>query len=111
MKIKFSAVINNMSLKKDGEYRIELKVPLSDISKPMSMVKLLGSDFMVGLISEEENKAVITKAYFYKLAIDREGESKITISFSNESITDKSLGFFGRNQEKSVQILIRDDKE
>ena len=111
MKIKFSATIDNMSLKKDGEYRIQLKVPLLDISKPMSMVRLLNTDFMVGIISEDESKAVITKAYFYKLAIDRDGESKIVISFPLESITDNSLAFFGRNQDKLLKIIIRDKEE
>lgn len=110
MKIKFSATINNMSLKKDGEYRVEFKVPLLDIAKAISMVKLLSVGFMVGILSEEKAKAVITEAYFYKLAVDREGESKITISFSGESITDNSLAFFGKHQEESVSVIIKNNE-
>jgi len=110
MKIKFSATINNMSLKKDGEYRLELKVPLLDIAKPISMVRLLSVGFIVGILSEEKSKAIITEAYFYKLAIDREGESKVIISFSGESIADDSLSFFGKHQEETVNIIIRSKK-
>ena len=108
MKINFEATIDNLSLKKDSEYRIQLKVSLQDVAKPMSMVQLLNTDFMVGIISEDTSRAVIEKAYFYKLTIDREGESKIVISFLDESITDKSLGFFGKHQEESVKIIIKD---
>lgn len=108
MKIKFSATINNMSLKKDGEYRVEFRVPLLDIAKAISMVKLLSVSFMVGILSEEKSKSIITSAYFYKLAIDREGESKVTISFSGESITDEYLAFFGKHQEESVSIIVKD---
>jgi len=111
MKIKFQSVIDNMSLKKDGEYRVQLRVSLQDIASAISMIKLLDKDFMVGIISEEESKAVITKAYFYKLAIDREGESKVVISFPCESITDNSLSFFGRNQEKLLRVVIKHNEE
>jgi len=107
MKIKFSATINNMSLKKDGEYRVEFKVPLLDIAKAISMIKLLSANFMVGILSEEKSKSIITNAYFYKLAIDREGESKVTISFPCGSITDNSLAFFGKHQEESVSVIIK----
>lgn len=111
MKIKFFATIDNMSLKANGEYRVTLKVPLLDIGKSMSMVRLIDTDFMVGILSETESKAVITKAYFYRLAIDREGESKVIISFPGESITDNSLAFFGKHLEESVKIIIKDKEE
>jgi len=110
MKIKFEATIDNMSLKKDGEYRITLKVSLQDVARPMSMVRLLSTEFMVGIIAED-SKAVITKAYFYKLTIDREGESKIVISFPAESVKDSSLSFFGRHQEEVITIIIKDKEE
>lgn len=111
MKIKFQATINNMSLKKDGEYRVEFKAPLLEISKAISMVRLLSVDFMVGILSENGTKAIITKAYFYKLAIDRDGESKVMISFPADSITDNSLAFFGKNQENLVNVVIRNNNE
>jgi len=110
MKIKFEATIDNMSLKKDGEYRIQLRVSLQDVGSAISMIKLLDTDFMVGILAED-NKAVITKAYFYKLTIDREGESKIVISFPADSIMDNSLSFFGKHQEELVKIVIRDKEE
>ena len=106
MKIKFEATIDNLSLKANGEYRLQIKVSLQDVGSAISMIKLLDTDFMVGILAED-NKAVITKAYFYKLTIDREGESKIVISFLDESITDKSLGFFGKHQEESVNVIIK----
>ena len=74
------------------------------------MVKLLSVGFIVGILSEEKSKAIITEAYFYKLAIDREGESKVIISFSGESIADDSLSFFGKHQEETVNIIIRSKK-
>ena len=110
MKDKFQATIDNMSLKANGEYRLQIKVSLQDVGSAISMIKLLDTDFMVGILAED-NKAVITKAYFYKLTIDREGESKIVISFPAESIMDNSLSFFGRHQEESVRIIIKDNKE
>ena len=111
MKIKFQATINNLSLKANGEYRICFQSPLLEISKAISMVRLLSIDFMVGILSENGTKAIITKAYFYKLAIDRDGESKVTISFPLESVTDNSLAFFGKNQENLVNVIIKNNEE
>jgi len=110
MKIKFEGVVDNLSLKKDSEYRIQLRVSLQDVGSAISMIKLLDTDFMVGILAED-NKAVITKAYFYKLTIDREGESKIVISFPADSIMDNSLSFFGKHQEELVKIVIKDKEE
>jgi len=110
MKIKFEGVVDNLSLKKDSEYRVQLRVSLQDVGSAISMIKLLDTDFMVGILAED-NKAVITKAYFYKLTIDREGESKIVISFPADSIMDNSLSFFGKHQEELVKIVIRDKEE
>ena len=110
MKIKFEGVVDNLSLKKDSEYRVQLRVSLQDVGSAISMIKLLDTDFMVGILAED-SKAIITKAYFYKLTIDREGESKIVISFPAESILDNSLSFFGRHQEESVKIIVKDNKE
>ena len=110
MKIKFEGVVDNLSLKKDSEYRVQLRVSLQDVGSAISMIKLLDTDFMVGILAED-NKAVITKAYFYKLTIDREGESKIVISFPADSIMGNSLSFFGKHQEELVKIVIRDKEE
>ena len=110
MKIKFEGVVDNLSLKKDSEYRVQLRVSLQDVGSAISMIKLLDTDFMVGILAED-NKAVITKAYFYKLTIDREGESKIVISFPADSIMDNSLSFFGKHQEELVKIVIKDKEE
>ena len=110
MKIKFEGVVDNLSLKKDSEYRVQLRVSLQDVGSAISMIKLLDTDFMVGILAED-NKAVITKAYFYKLTIDREGESKIVISFPADSIMDNSLSFFGKHQEELVKIIVKDKEE
>ena len=107
MKIKFEATINNMSLKKDGEYRIEFKVPLLGISRAISMVRLLGTSFKVGIISTEKSKAVIEGASFFRLIIDREGESKIMLSFNFAGISNDSLAFFGQHQEETVMVIIK----
>lgn len=107
MKIKFQGTINNMSLKKDGEYRVEFKIPLLEISKAISMVRLLNTGFKIGIISEEKNKAIISTAYFYRLAVDKEGESKVTICFSFENISNDSLAFFGKHQDESVIVVIK----
>ena len=107
MKIKFQGTINNMSLKKDGEYRVEFKAPLLEISKAMSIVRLLNTGFKLGIISEGKDKAIISIAYFNRLAIDREGESKIAVLFSSESISNDSLAFFGKHQNESVIVIIR----
>lgn len=111
MKIKLQGVINNMSLKKDGEYRIEFKFSLSEIAKSISIIKLLNNEFSVGIISDEKDKAIISNAYFHRLIIDREGESKITIYFSFENISNDSLGFFGQHQEELVTIFIKNGEE
>ena len=109
MKIKFAATINNMSLKKDGEYRVEFKVPFSDISNAMTTIRLLDTGFKVGILSEEKSKSIITEAYLYKLTIDREGESKVMVSFPCTSIDDSSLAFFGKHQNESVDVIIKND--
>ena len=111
MKVKIQGVINNMSLRKDGEYRIEFKFALFEIAKVISMVKLLNNNFSIGVISEEKDKAIITNAYFYKLSIDREGESKLSLSFSFEHIDNDSLAFFGKHQEELVKIFIKNGEE
>ena len=109
MKIKFSATINNMSLKKDGEYRLEFKIPLSEISEAVSTIRLLDTEFKIGILSEEKSKSIITEAYFYKLAIDREGESKVMVSFPCTSIDDGSLSFFGKHQNELINVIIKND--
>ena len=49
MKIKFEGVVDNLSLKKDSEYRIQFRVSLQDVGSAISMIKLLDTDFMVGI--------------------------------------------------------------
>ena len=109
MKIKFTATINNMSLKKDGEYRLEFKVSFADIANAMSTIQVLGKGFKIGILSEEGSRSVITDAYFYKLIVDREGESKVIVSYPYGSIDNESLAFFGKNQDTSVSVIIKND--
>lgn len=110
MKIKLLGTVNSMSLKKDGEYRVELKFSLSELSKVIPMIKLLNVEFSIGIVSDEKDKAIISKAYLYRLMIDKEGESKVMIYFSFENISNDSLAFFGQHQEELVTIFIKDGK-
>jgi hypothetical protein len=105
MKVKFSATLNNFSLKKEGEYRIEFKSSLLDLGKVMSLVRMLNEVFNFAAVSAEGEVAKVKNASFYSLKIDREGESKIMFSFSYENIHNDSLAFFGQHQEENLTIL------
>jgi len=111
MKINLQATINNMSLRKDGEYRVEFRIPYVELEKAITTVQFIGNSFFVMMIAEEVDdtgervRAVIKEAYFYKMIVDREGESKIVISFLSESIDD--LAFFGKHQEEVIDVLFK----
>lgn len=102
-KIKFSCSLNSIRLAKDGEYKIEFLAPMSEMASAISMVSFVDQVFSFAMVSEGE----VVKASpvsLHRVAVDREGETKVVLSIPHTAVDNMSLMFLGNCQQKPIVI-------
>lgn len=109
MKTNFTCSLGNFRLAADGDYKMELLVPFSEISNALQSVRVLNKTFDVGIITEGE-KYKLNNSMIHAIKIEGDGGVKVTLSIPSKEfkIAPSSLALF---KEKPINVIIRKNED
>lgn len=75
--IRFNSTFDGQSIKRDGTVSLTFRAPLSEIADTVKLVTLLETTFHLRCVNENDEPVEIGKVTFFRLQIDRQGESRV----------------------------------
>ena len=109
MRVKIDCTFDSMRLAKDGEYKLTFVAPLVELSNALGLLRGLNRRFMVVLLVNS-NKQKFNDVALYKIAIDKDGETKFILSVPFEQMDQTDLGYFGRCQQSNISLYSKIDE-
>ena len=82
--IMFRSELHYFSMKGNGEYRLELDVPFSEMASSLSMIRFLGKEFNM-ILYVDGNSVEIKSTYLFKLTVNKDGDSRLSFIFGNDN--------------------------
>jgi len=108
MKLKVDCTFESMRLARDQEYKLTYVAPLVELSNALSILRGLNRRFMIAMIVNG-NKTKFDDVGLYKIAIDKDGETKFTLSVPYEQLDQTDLAYFGRCQQSNISLYCKMD--
>ena len=98
MMVKAKGINNGLSIKPNGIVEVKIEFDNTQLAKVLGVLQLAGEDFDVMAKLDDEKKK-LGRFGFYNMAIDRDGDAKVTFRSSIEDVVIENIENLYNEQE------------